>query len=89
MRDRLDKESRATIWRFIIKLVVSLILGTLGEIGRTVGADGWLALYALWSGAVALMKGQRFPSNGFNYWDEALWLVAASAGLAVYLRLIA
>lgn len=89
MSNQLDQESRATIGRFGLKLVISVILGSLGEVGRTIGTDGWLALYALFSGAIALMRRDRFPTRGFNHWDEALWLVAASAGVHVLLKAFA
>ncbi|MBB3810106.1 hypothetical protein [Pseudochelatococcus contaminans] len=86
MSNQLDQKSRATVGRFGLKLVISVILGSFSEVGRTVGPDGWLALSALLSAAIALFKRDRFPTRGFNYWDEALWLVAASAGLHVLLR---
>ncbi len=89
MSSQLDQESRATIGRFGIKLAISILLGWYGEIGRTVGADGWLALYTLFSAAIALMKGERFPTRGFNHWDEALWLAGASAGVHVLLKALA
>lgn len=75
----LDEESRATIGRFAVKACISAVLGSFGEIGRFVGTDGWLALYALFCGVYALRRGERFPCDSFNYWDEACWLIGASA----------
>lgn len=89
MTNQLDDESCATIGRFVIKACMSFILGSIGQIGRTVGADGWLALYALVCGVVAIRRRDRFPTRGFNYGDEALWLTAAAAGAHVFLRVLA
>lgn len=89
MSNQLDQESRATIGRFGLKLVISVTLGSFGEVGPTIGTDGWLALYTLVSAAIALMKGDRFPTRGFNHWDEALWLAGASAGVHILLKALA
>lgn len=86
MSNQLDQESGATIGRFGLKLVISVILGWFGELGRTIGTDGWLALYVLFSAAIALMKGDRFSTRGYNHRDETLQLAAASAGVRVLLR---
>ena len=81
----LDEESRETIGRFAIKACISAVLGSLGEIGRFVGTDGWLALYALFCGVYAWRRGDRFPGDSFNYWDEACWPIGASAIFHVFL----
>lgn len=81
MTDKPDSASQVTIYRFAAKLVVAFLLGSTSEIGRTVGIEGWLALFALHPAIIAVLKKERFFTRSFNRWDEALWLTAASAGL--------
>lgn len=63
----LDEYSRATIGRIAIEACISAVLGSFIEIGPFVGADGWLALYALCCGVFALRRGDRFLGDSFNY----------------------
>lgn len=83
MTGKIDDASRITIYRFAAKFVVACLLGSASEIGRTVGTEGWLALFALYPAIIAVLKKKRFFTRSFNRWDEALWLTVASASFYV------
>lgn len=76
---KLDDDSKTVIGRFLLKVGISLVLASLGELGRAVGLEGWLALYGLACALYAVGRGDKIWARRFTYWDEALWLVAASA----------
>lgn len=84
----LTRSSRNTVARFAIKVVASLVLSQIGEIGKQVGFDGWVCLYALCCAIVAVLRRDRFPTKEFNHWDEALWLVALASGHHTVQRLL-
>lgn len=81
---KLDDESKIVIARFLLKVGISIVLASLGEIGRRVGLEGWLALYGLACGLYAIGRGDKIWARRFTYWDEALWLVAASALVSLF-----
>lgn len=83
---KLDDESKTVIARFLLKVGISLVLASLGEMGRTVGLEGWLALYGLACAIYAIGRGDKIWARRFTYWDEAVWLVAASAVANFFLQ---
>ena len=94
MSYRLDEQSKETLGRFAIKIVISIVLGSFGQIGRAVGTDGWFALYAAFSVLYAILRGDRVPlrdasTRSFNHWDEALWLITAAAGTHILMKALA
>jgi hypothetical protein len=90
MDSRLDQESRHTIGRFFLKLAVSAILSSAGKssTGIHLSAPVWLAIYALLAIAFALGRREKFRADGFNHWNEALWLMTSGIGLRVFLKLL-
>lgn len=80
---QLDEISRATIGRFALKICVSILIAPFLKAGYVVGTAWWLAIYAICTAAIALLLRQRFPTNSFNHWDEALWLMAVSMALRI------
>lgn len=89
MTIQLDKISRDTIGRFVLKLCISALIASMGDLGYILGTSWWLALYALVTAAIALLMRQRFPTKSFNHWDEAWWLIAVSQGLRIVHKTIA
>ena len=82
MFSRLDAESRLTIRRFATKLAISAVIGTYGKAGYFTAVSFWIGLYSAFCVAFALILKERFlQRDGFNHWDEALWLLLVALGL--------
>ena len=81
MLARLNRDSHGAIGRFGLKLGFSLLIALPGKIAYVPAAATWLALYALFTFAIAALLRQRPPPAAFNHWDEAMWLAFASAAL--------
>jgi hypothetical protein len=79
MLSRLNAESRLTIRRFSTKLAISAVIGTYGKVGYLTGVSFWIGLYSAFCVAFALILKERFlQRDGFNHWDEALWLLIST-----------
>ncbi len=78
---RLDKKSRSTITRFIVKLAICALIATFVTEHRLVSIASWLSFYALFAAISGLISKEQIAEHSFNSWDEALWLVLVSTGL--------
>lgn len=77
----LDAASRLTLRRFSTKLAISAVIGTYGKAGYLTAVSGWIGLYSAFCVAFALILKERFwQRDGFNHWDEALWLLFVALG---------
>jgi hypothetical protein len=84
MFSRLDAESRLTIRRFATKLAISAVIGTYGKAGYFTAVSFWIELYSAFCVVFGLVLRESFwRRDGFNHWDEALWLLVASLGLHI------
>lgn len=84
MPSRLNAESRLAIRRFCTKLAISAVIGTYGKAGYLTAVSFWIGLYSACCVAFALMLKERFfQRDGFNHWDEALWLSLVALGLHI------
>jgi hypothetical protein len=84
MLARLNAESRLTIRRFVTKLAISAVIGTYGKVGYLTAVSFWIGLYSAFCVAFAVLLKERFlQRDGFNHWDEALWLVVVALGLRI------
>ena len=84
MFSRLDAESRLTIRRFVTKLAISAVIGTYGKVSYLTAVSFWIGLYSAFCVAFAVLLKERFlQRDGFNHWDEALWLVVVALGLRI------
>ena len=84
MFSRLDAESRLTIRRFATKLAISAVIGTYGKVSYLTAVSFWIGLYSAFCVAFAVLLKERFlQRDGFNHWDEALWLVVVALGLRI------
>ena len=88
MAGRLDHESRFTIGRFFLKLTVSALLSSFGRNGLGVhfSMSLWLTIYALVALTFALWRRERFRTDGFNHWNEALWLTTSGLALMMFFK---
>ncbi|HML29899.1 MAG TPA: hypothetical protein PKE16_13890 [Hyphomicrobium sp.] len=84
MPARLNAESRLTIRRFLTKLAISAIIGTYGKITYFTAVAGWIGLYSAFCVTFALLLKERFNRDGFNHWDEALWLLVVALGIHIF-----
>ena len=85
---KLDKISRATITRFVLKLAISFLIARLVEGDYAVLVSSWLAFYALFAAITALMFKQKVADSSFNGWDEASWLIFIAAGIDAFPGLV-
>lgn len=84
MLARLNAESRLTIRRFVTKLAISAVIGTYGKVSYLTAVSFWIGLYSAFCVAFAVLLKERFlQRDGFNHWDEALWLVVVALGLRI------
>jgi hypothetical protein len=84
MFSRLNTGSRLAIRRFCTKLAISAVIGTYGKAGYLTAVSFWIGLYAAFCVTFALMLKERFwQRDGFNHWDEALWLGFVAFGLHI------
>jgi hypothetical protein len=90
MDSRLDQESRHTIGRFFLKLAVSTILSSIGKsgTGAHLSISVWLTIYAVLAIGFALGRREKLRADGFNHWNEALWLTTSGIGLRVLLKFL-
>lgn len=70
-----------TVTRFAFKVVVTLVLGSIGTVGRAVGVDGWMLFYAALCMLFAWFRGESIHAPSFTYWDEMLWFLAIVSAL--------
>ncbi|MFT0875913.1 hypothetical protein VRZ08_05070 [Rhodopseudomonas sp. G2_2311] len=84
MLSRLNAGSRLAIRRFCTKLAISAVIGTYGKAGYLTAVSFWIGLYSACCVAFALILKERFfQRDGFNHWDEALWLGFVALGLHI------
>lgn len=84
MMPHLDAESRLTLRRFATKLCGSSIIGLYGRPHYFPMVSLVLSLYSICSAVFAITLGEKFlRRDGFNHWDEALWLLLVSTAVRV------
>jgi len=83
MAIELDQTSRATVNRFVIKCVVAILISLFARSNYLLSAARCFQLYALLTALIAALTRQRYATQSFNHWSEALWLAFISAGLQV------
>lgn len=84
MQSRLNAESLLTIRRFFTKLAISAVIGTYGKSVYFTAVAGWIGLYSVFCVMFALLLKERPTRDGFNHWDEALWLLTVALGIHVF-----
>ncbi|WP_245337531.1 hypothetical protein [Shinella sp. HZN7] len=86
MLNRLDRQSREAIYRSGLKIFASYALAAWSILGAIFGMPTFLAVFAVWTAITALRRRERFLSQSFNHWDEALWLATIAVGLTILHR---
>lgn len=81
--ERLGDSSRRTVVGFVLKLalVVPLIVFQRNPVAA---AQTITLLYALWCAVFAVLLRQGASGPNLNYWDEALWFLAAANGFMIW-----
>jgi hypothetical protein len=80
---RLDKTSKTTIGRFLLKLVIGLVIARMVDGNYLALVSRWLSFYALFAAASAFLRRQPVSAQSFTGWDEALWLVFIASALDI------
>ncbi|WP_423416194.1 hypothetical protein RLW55_08780 [Hyphomicrobium sp. B1] len=84
MLSRLNAESRLTIRRFCTKIAISAVIGTYSKVSYLTAVSFWIGLYSAFCvGFAVLLKERPVQREGFNHWDEALWLIFVALGLHI------
>jgi hypothetical protein len=85
---RIDDPSRQTAYRFVFKIVISLIISMILAKGSFVLIlSGWIGLYSLFATVYATVRREHFFSPSFNHWDESLWLLTLALALREFHKL--